>query len=171
MIKFWYKFYFKVLWYSFTGDDTFLLIPSLISPRKILPPSPLNTSATALVCIFSSILNSIMEGWNYRSRWLLKAIFCYQKKTTRKQKFSWNLHEIFSDIWMKCLNPQVRINKMANEHAVDYYPSPSELTSRIHPVIFLWLLRDLYFLQNISWFFSQTCMSHHGCGKFSNSWY
>ena len=35
------------------------------------------------------------------------------------------------------LNPQVRINKMVNEHTVDYQPSPSELTSRIHPFIFL----------------------------------
>ena len=29
----------------------------------------------------------------------------------------------------ECFNPQVRI---------DYHPSPSELTSRTHPVIFLW---------------------------------
>ena len=27
---------------------------------------------------------------------------------------------------------------MGNEHTVDYHPSPSELTSRIHPLIFLW---------------------------------
>ena len=36
------------------------------------------------------------------------------------------------------LNPQVRINKMLNKHAVDYHPSPSQLISRIHPLIFLW---------------------------------
>ena len=30
------------------------------------------------------------------------------------------------------LNPQVRINKMINEHNVDYHPNPLELTSRIH---------------------------------------
>ena len=27
---------------------------------------------------------------------------------------------------------------MVNEHTADYHPSPSELTSRIHPLIFLW---------------------------------
>ena len=32
------------------------------------------------------------------------------------------------------LNPQDRINKMVNKHTVDYHP----LTSRIHPLIFLW---------------------------------
>ena len=30
------------------------------------------------------------------------------------------------------------INKMVNEHTVDYHPSPSKLTSRVHPLIFLW---------------------------------
>ena len=27
---------------------------------------------------------------------------------------------------------------MVNEHTVDYHPSPSEFTSRTHPLIFLW---------------------------------
>ena len=36
------------------------------------------------------------------------------------------------------LDPQVRINKMVNKHTVDYHPSPLQLTSRIHPLIFLW---------------------------------
>ena len=35
------------------------------------------------------------------------------------------------------LNPQVRITKIVNEHTVDYHPSPSGLTSRIHPLKFL----------------------------------
>ena len=39
----------------------------------------------------------------------------------------------------KYLNPQVRINKMENKHTVDYHPNPSKLTSRIHPLIFLWI--------------------------------
>ena len=51
----------------------------------------------------------------------------------------------FLEISMKCLNPQVRINKMVNKHTVDYHPSPSELTSRIHPVIFLWTLKGFIF--------------------------
>ena len=46
--------------------------------------------------------------------------------------------KFFADISVKCFNPQVGINKMVNEHTVDYHPSPSELTSNIHLVIFLW---------------------------------
>ena len=57
---------------------------------------------------------------------------------------------------------------MVNEYIVDYHRSSSELTSRIHPVIFLWtpkwFVSPEYFL-NI---FSQTCISHHGCGNGSN---
>ena len=143
MVKFSSKFHFQILWYSFTGDDWFLLTPFLISPRKILPPAPLDTSTTALLCIFSSILNSKIEGWKYRSRELLKAIFFpskKKKKTLRKQTFSWNLHEIFFRHLheMYQINPQVRINKMVNKHIVDYHSSSSKLTSRIHPLIFLW---------------------------------
>ena len=37
------------------------------------------------------------------------------------------------------LNPQVRINKMVNKHTVDYHPIPSQLISRIYPLIFLWI--------------------------------
>ena len=46
---------------------------------------------------------------------------------------------------MKSLNPQVRINKMVNEHTIDYHFSPSELTSRIHPLIFLWTPKGCLF--------------------------
>ena len=35
-------------------------------------------------------------------------------------------------------NPLVRINKMVNNRTVDYHPSPSQLISKIHPLIFLW---------------------------------
>ena len=42
---------------------------------------------------------------------------------------------IFSENY---LNPQTRINKMVNKHTVNYHPSPSQLISRIHPLIFLW---------------------------------
>ena len=36
------------------------------------------------------------------------------------------------------LNPQTGINKIVNKHTVDYHPSPSQLISRIHTLIFLW---------------------------------
>ena len=33
---------------------------------------------------------------------------------------------------------QLRINKTVNKHTVNYHPSPSQLISRIHPLMFLW---------------------------------
>ena len=42
------------------------------------------------------------------------------------------------------LNPQLRINKMVNKHTVDYHPSRLPLTSRIHPLIFLWTPKRVY---------------------------
>ena len=68
MIKFWPEFH--VLKSSDTTLQlyNFLILtlprPSLSQQnRKALPPAPLDTSTTALVCIFSWILNSVMEGW------------------------------------------------------------------------------------------------------------
>ena len=126
-------------------------------------------STTALVCIFCSILNSIMKGWKYRSRKLLKAIFC-QEETIREQTSSVlnflqpsvrvcrgayiSYFKINTSIFCcfiffeECPNPQFRINKMVNEHTADNHPN-------------LWLLQNI----------SQTCISHHGCKKGSNSWY
>ena len=51
------------------------------------------------------------------------------------------------------LNHQVRVNKMVNEHRVNYYFSPSVLTSSIHPLIYI---------QNFCWILCRTCFSHHG---------
>ena len=36
------------------------------------------------------------------------------------------------------LNPQARANKIINKHTFGYQPSPSQLISRIHTLIFLW---------------------------------
>ena len=48
------------------------------------------------------------------------------------------------------LNPQDSINKIVNKHTVDYHPSPSKLTLRTHPLIFLWTPKEFispeYFL-------------------------
>ena len=48
-------------------------------------------------------------------------------------------HFLLIHLFWRMLQPQVRINKMVNEHTVDYHPSPSEFTSRIDPLIFLWI--------------------------------
>ena len=45
------------------------------------------------------------------------------------------------------LNPQVKINKMVNQHSVDYRTSPSGLPSEIHPIIFLQTLKGFISLQ------------------------
>ena len=36
------------------------------------------------------------------------------------------------------LNLQDRINKMVKNYTIDYHPSPLQLLSRTHPLIFLW---------------------------------
>ena len=36
------------------------------------------------------------------------------------------------------LNPQARVNKLVNKHVLNYHTSPSQLTSRIHRLRFLW---------------------------------
>ena len=51
------------------------------------------------------------------------------------------------------LNPQVRINKMVNKHTVDYHLSPSQLISRIHPLIFLWAPKGFIFPESFLNFF------------------
>ena len=108
--------------------------------------------------------NSIMNWWKCRPKVLLKAIFCHQKDNKKEDRlcmiFFFNLnssvqrclyplfrsqcpHFMLSLLFWKLssenyLNSQVRINKMVNKHTVDYHPSPSQLISRIHTLIFLW---------------------------------
>ena len=136
-------------------------------------PAPLDTSATVLVCIFSLMLNfgkanqknSIMKGLKRRSRELLETIFVTKKKKKKADRLGMKFSSapIFccSLFFEEYLNPQVRSNKMVNEHTIYYHPSPSELTSRIHALIFLWTPKGFiskeYFLN-----FSETYISHHG---------
>ena len=92
-IKFWSKFHIQFLWFSFIRDNRFLLTPSSLSQenRKILPLALLDTTVM--------IVNSIMEGWKYRSSKLLKAIFCHQKnrkKADTFSKFVWNFLQTFA---------------------------------------------------------------------------
>ena len=49
------------------------------------------------------------------------------------------------------LNLHAKINEMVNENSVDYYPSPADLTSRIHPIIFLKIPWGFIHLQRICW--------------------
>ena len=51
------------------------------------------------------------------------------------------------------LNPQVRINKIVNKHTADYHPSPSQLISRIHTLIFLWTPKGFISLESFLNFF------------------
>ena len=60
------------------------------------------------------------------------------------------------------INPQV--NKIVNKNTVDYHHSPSELTSTIHPLIFLWTPLGFIALEYIS-IFCQTSIFHHECEK------
>ena len=69
----------------------------------------------------------------------------------------------------ECSNPQVRINKLVKEHIADYHPSPSELTSRIDPLIFLWTPKGFISPEYLLIFFLSLYITH-GCRKVSTSW-
>ena len=102
--------------------------------------------------------NSVIKRWKYRPKELLKAPFCYQKKIKIQAGSAWNFLQppiqVCRGVYIPCfkidaaifccplffeehLNAQVKINKVVNKHTVDYHPSPSELTSTIHHIIFL----------------------------------
>ena len=71
MIKFWSKFQIQILLYSFSRDNRFLITHSHSLPGKQENPFSsasrhINNSLSKY--LFSSILNSIMVGWKYRSR-------------------------------------------------------------------------------------------------------
>ena len=96
--KFWSIFHIQNLWYSFTRDNSFLQTLTSLSQKN---PST-NTSRhinniTALVCIFSLILNcslanqknSIMNGWKCRSKGLLKLFFVTKKVIKKRTGSAW----------------------------------------------------------------------------------
>ena len=99
MFKFWFIFHIQNLWYSFTGDNSFLQILSQ-SKNPSLSTSGHTNIITALMCIFSSILNcsypnqknSKINEWKCMSKGLLKGTFFVTKKVIRKQTSSlWNV--------------------------------------------------------------------------------
>ena len=80
---------------------------------------------------------------------------CMKFSSTSNASFKMNATifccSFFFEEW---LNSLVRINKTVNEHTINYHPSPSELTSRIHPLIFPWTpkgyISPAYFLNCFS---------------------
>ena len=92
MFKVWLIFHIQKLWYSFTRGNSFLQTLSQSFTRKkknsFLSTSRQVNNVIALTWIFSSILNciktnqknSIIKGWKYRSKGLLKAIPLSSKK-------------------------------------------------------------------------------------------
>ena len=141
----------------------FLLTPFQSLPRiQENPTASLDKSITVLVCIFFSILNSIMEEWKYGSRELLKT----SSKSSKKEEISaWNFLEPPIQVCRGAYIPDFKISptyfllssinvyvsflrsgstkQMVKEHTVNYHHSPSELTSRIHSLIFLWTPKGL----------------------------
>ena len=56
---------------------------------------------------------------------------------------------------------------MGKKYTVNYHPSPSKLTSRVHPLIFLWTPRRFIFPEYFSKSFSNLHIypTNHGCRK------
>ena len=139
------------------------------SSRQVICPPGRTTSKTypsSRICIFSSILNcswanqknSIIMGWKYRSRELLKTtLFCLWKNNQKGgwlfmkflrssiQACSSCINLLFQKQCINILLPPLlqRISqspgqdqKNSNELCDDYHLSPSGLTSSIHPSIF-----------------------------------
>ena len=78
-------------------------------------------------------MNSI-KRWKYRSRELLKAILFLSPKKKKKIISGKAPHQIFFNSQFNCAEV---FNKMANEYTVDYHPSLSGFTFKVHPLIFL----------------------------------
>ena len=86
-----------------------------------------------------------------------KCYFCRQKSNKKPGRFCMKFFSISNTSVSKSippifccplfsenyLNPQVKINKMVNNHTVDYHPSPLQLFSRIHLTYFYGLLTGL----------------------------
>ena len=85
------------------------------------------------------------EGMKVEVQRTFKSYFLSPKKQQESRNFPEICMKFFSDICMKYLNPQVRINKMLNEHNVYYHRTPSESTSRIDPLIFIWTPKGFVF--------------------------
>ena len=66
-------------------------------------------------------------------------------------------------VYKEYLNPQVRINKIGNEHTVDYHPSPSKLT-----LYFMMLKNGQTYFKNLAVFTQQDFLIMFG--HFSTLW-
>ena len=94
----------------------------------------------------------------YRSKELLEAIFCYQKKMIKstacnaklavqvckgvsvpyfKIKTPFSTPLLFFEEYLKL---QININKMRNTYTADYHPSSSRLASRTYLLVYWWTL-------------------------------
>ena len=89
-----------------------------------------------------------MEGWKYRSGELSKAI-CHQKNIKNADSLCMKFSSTFNASMQRCLYPLFRnqrphflllhhFRRLSQPSGQDYHPSPTEFTSRIHPLIFLW---------------------------------
>ena len=172
MIKFLSKFHVQIHWYRFTRDNRFLLNPSQ-STRNSSSSAFRHINNSLSVCLLpDSELNN--RGTKIQGKWAFKSYFCHQKNKTRKQKSSagnFLQHPIqvcrgayipyykinapifcCSIFFEECVNPQVRTNKMS--FRINFTDTHSHISIDSSGIYF----------PTISWIFSQTCISHHGCG-------
>ena len=170
MIQFWSKFHIQIPWYGFTRDNRFLLTFSKSLPGKQKNPSSSTSrhisNRLSMYLFLDSELNSKVMKVQVKRAFI--NYFFVTKRAIRKQTGPASnflqppvklcrgsyipYFKITPPLFEECLIPHVEINKMLNQHSVYYHPSPSELTSRMHPLTFLWT-RKGFILQNISWIF------------------
>ena len=122
----------------------------------------LKVRVRARVCLIKYALN--IGGMKVQVKRALRSYCLSQKSNKKVDRFCMKFSSVSITSVQRCLYPlfqnhrshfllfhlffccfikespksQVRMNKTINKHTVDYHPSPSSLTSRIHHLIFLW---------------------------------
>ena len=96
----------------------------------VKPKTNQKTDRLSMKCSFNTNVQHIPQPPNSKSTpiRLHSTLFCYPF------------------IFKEYLNPQVRIKKITNKPSLNYHPTPSELTSRMHALLFL---QTLYLYQDI----------------------
>ena len=142
MIKLWSKFQSQILWHSFTRDHSFLLnpFPSLPKEDHALSVSRhMNSSLNVYLFLVSGLQLGKSKKFNNQEmkvqvkRALKSYFFCHQNSNKKEERLYMKFSSppntsVKSSIWDQLpifcchfffeenINPQVRINKMGNEH-------------------------------------------------------
>ena len=105
MIKFWSKFHIQILWYSFIGENRFLLTPSQSLPGKQENPSSSAsrhaTNSLSLYFLLSSELSN--GGMKIQVKRAFKSYFLSPKNNKKVDRFCIKFSSAFNTSVQGCL--------------------------------------------------------------------